>query len=534
MSRPLLSLFVLLTACSPGPGPTASAGAEVVGEPGQTFLLDGSASVAQGARYVWSVLDGTATATLIDPHQPVAFLVPESEGVYTLGLEVCDALGRCEAATTRAIVGAKARQAAFGGPSFGVGPSLGGLGKNRAPLAEASASRSLASASIIRLDGSGSTDPDGDALRYRWSFTTRPADSALTDADIQDSTSALASFKADTSGTYAVRLVVRDGLASDSALLSGIVVKIVEDSDPVDATAAPRWGDVEGADARQSAFGGPSFGGGPALGGFGKNRAPLAEASASRSLASASIIRLDGSGSTDPDGDALRYRWSFTTRPADSALTDADIQDSTSALASFKADTSGTYAVRLVVRDGLASDSALLTGIVVKIVQDDDPVDDATAAPRWGDVEGADARQAALGGASLGVGPSLGGLGKNRAPLAEASASRSLASASIIRLDGSGSTDPDGDTLRYRWSFTTRPADSALTDADIQDSTSALASFKADTSGTYGVRLVVRDGLASSSDLVPGIVVKVVEDHDPVDENTAAPRWGDVEGADGR
>ena len=42
---------------------------------------------------------------------------------------------------------------------------------------------SLASASIIRLDGSGSTDPDGDALRYRWSFTTRPADSALTDAD---------------------------------------------------------------------------------------------------------------------------------------------------------------------------------------------------------------------------------------------------------------------------------------------------------------------------------------------------------------
>jgi sirohydrochlorin ferrochelatase len=195
---------------------------------------------------------------------------------------------------------------------------LGGLGKNRAPLAKASASRSFASASIIRLDGSGSTDPDGDALRYRWSFTTRPADSALTDADIQDSTSALASFKADTSGTYAVRLVVRDGLASDSALLSGIVVKIVEDHDPVDDTTAPRWGDVEGADARQSAFGGPSFGGGPALGGFGKNRAPLAEASASRSLASASIIRLDGSGSTDPDGDALRYRWSFTTRPADS------------------------------------------------------------------------------------------------------------------------------------------------------------------------------------------------------------------------
>ena len=383
MFRPLLSLFVLLTSCAPGPSPIASAGAEVVGEPGQTFLLDGSASEAQGARYMWSVLDGPDDAHLIDPHEPVAFLVPEAEGVYTLGLEVCDALGRCEAATTRAIVGAKARQAAFGGPSLG-GPSFGGFGKNQAPQANASASRSFASMAIIRLDGSGSTDPDGDTLRYRWSFTTKPADSALTDADIQDSTSALASFKADASGTYGVRLVVRDGLASSYDLVPGIVVKVVEDHDPVDEdTTPPRWSTVEGADARQSAFGGPSFGG------FGKNQAPQATASASRSLGAGSLIRLDGSGSTDPDGDTLRYRWSFTTKPADSALTDADIQDSTSALASFKADTSGTYGVRLIVRDGVAFSSDLVPDIVVKIVQDDDPIDDT--APRWGAVEGADA-----------------------------------------------------------------------------------------------------------------------------------------------
>ncbi|MEY3209871.1 MAG: Chitinase precursor [Pseudomonadota bacterium] len=251
MFRPLLSLFVLLTSCAPGPGPSASAGAEVVGEPGQTFLLDGSTSVAEGAQYTWSVLDGPDAATLIDPHEPVAFLIPEAEGVYTLGLEVCDAVGRCEAATTRAIVGAKARQAAFGGASFGGGPSFGGFGKNKAPQAEASASRSLSSAALIRLDGSASTDPDGDTLRYRWSFTTRPAGSALTDADIVDSTSALASFKADTSGTYGVRLVVRDGFTSSSDLVPGIVVKVVEDSDPVDEdTTAPRWGAVEGAGER--------------------------------------------------------------------------------------------------------------------------------------------------------------------------------------------------------------------------------------------------------------------------------------------
>ena len=510
MLRSLLSLFVLLTSCATGPGPTASAGAEVVGELGQIFLLDGTTSAGQGVTYAWSVLDGPDDAELLDADAPVAYLLPEAEGVYTLGLEVCDSLGRCEAATTRAIVGAKARQAAFGGASFGGGPGLGGLGKNGAPLAEATASRSMGSASLIRLDATGSSDPDGDTLRYRWTFTTKPAGSTLTDADIVDNTSALASFKADASGTYGVRLVVRDGLASDTDLLPGIVVKIVEDNDPVDETTAPRWGAVEGADARKA----------KSLGGVGQNRAPSAEATASRSLGSASLIRLDATGSSDPDGDTLRYRWTFTTKPAGSTLTDADIVDNTSALASFKADASGTYGVRLVVRDGLASDTDLLPGIVVKIVEDNDPVDETTA-PRWGAVEGADARKA----------KSLGGVGQNRAPSAEATASRSLGSASLIRLDATGSSDPDGDTLRYRWTFTTKPAGSTLTDADIVDNTSALASFKADASGTYGVRLVVRDGLASDTDLLPGIVVKIVEDNDPVDETTA-PRWGAVEGAD--
>ena len=168
MFRSLLSLFPLLSACASGPGPTASAGAEVVGEPGQTFLLDGSASAAEGATYTWSVLEGPEEAPLIDADEPVAYLLPETEGVYTLGLEVCDAAGRCEAATTRALVGAKARQSAFGGASFGGGSfkGAGGFGKNQAPQAQASASRALgAFSALIRLDGSASTDPDGDTLR---------------------------------------------------------------------------------------------------------------------------------------------------------------------------------------------------------------------------------------------------------------------------------------------------------------------------------------------------------------------------------
>ncbi len=68
-------------------------------------------------------------------------------------------------------------------------------------------------------------------------------------------------------------------------------------------------------------------------------------------------------------------------RPAGSTLTDADIQDNTSALASFKADVTGTYAVRLVVRDGMLSDSVTLPGLVVGVLHDNDPLDDLGRAP---------------------------------------------------------------------------------------------------------------------------------------------------------
>ena len=109
--------------------------------------------------------------------------------------------------------------------------------------------------------------------------------------------------------------------------------------------------------------------------------------------------------------------------------------------------------------------------------------------------------------------------GKNRAPEAEASTRRSLGLGGTIQLDGTASSDPDGDSLRYRWTFTSRPAGSALTDADIVDSTSALASFSGDVKGTYGVKLVVRDGMLADSVVLPDIVLNALDDNDPLDLN---------------
>jgi hypothetical protein len=230
-----LIFVVLLTACAPATpsAPLADAGAVVAGSPGDVYLLDASSTVGEGLTFEWTIVDGPADVTLIEGDTMTPYLIPDVEGIYTVALEVCDRMGRCDVAETYALVGEAAQRR--GAPNFGA-VRFGGRpwGKNAAPVAEATASRSLGSAATVKLDGRGSSDPDGDTLRYRWSFTARPAGSSLTDADIQDNTNALASFTADVAGSYAVRLVVRDGVLSDSVTLPGLVIGVVHDDDPLD------------------------------------------------------------------------------------------------------------------------------------------------------------------------------------------------------------------------------------------------------------------------------------------------------------
>jgi hypothetical protein len=509
-----LSLLALLAGCAPTPAPVADAGALVFGSPGEVYLLDGSSSQGEGLSYSWALLDGPADAELTDADALTAYLLPTVEGVYTLSLTVCDRWDRCDEAETVALVGETAsrqRLANLGGFGRGFKP----FGKNRAPEAAGSASRSLWLGGAVKLDGRASSDPDGDSLRYRWSFTSRPAGSALTDADIVNSTSSLASFTGDVRGTYSVKLVVRDGLLADSVVLPDIVLRALDDNDPLDLNRRP--GEPRPAETAQRSSAPPFGGVGLGFKPFGKNHAPEAAGSASRSLWLGGAVKLDGRASSDPDGDSLRYRWTFTARPAGSALTDADIVNSTSSLASFTGDVRGTYGVKLVVRDGMLADSVVLPDIVLSAVHDNDPLEDLTRRP--GEPRPAETAQRSsappLGGVALDVKP----FGKNRAPEAAGSASRSLWLGGAVKLDGRASSDPDGDSLRYRWSFTSRPAGSALTDADIVNSTSSLASFTGDVKGTYGVKLVVRDGMLADSVVLPDIVLGALNDNDPLDIN---------------
>jgi hypothetical protein len=98
-------------------------------------------------------------------------------------------------------------------------------GTNIPPMANAGADRQVTAGSTVVLDGSSSSDADGDLLTYVWTLVSRPAGSLATLSSI---TAVKPTFTADTEGSYVFTLVVNDGKENSSAATVTI-----------EATAAP-------------------------------------------------------------------------------------------------------------------------------------------------------------------------------------------------------------------------------------------------------------------------------------------------------
>jgi len=79
---------------------------------------------------------------------------------------------------------------------------------------------------LATLDGTMSSDPDGDPLTYAWSLAGQPDDSTLAFT----ATTGVASFSPDVVGAYVPQLVVSDGL--DSAVLTSSVIATRADTTP--------------------------------------------------------------------------------------------------------------------------------------------------------------------------------------------------------------------------------------------------------------------------------------------------------------
>lgn len=87
-------------------------------------------------------------------------------------------------------------------------------------------------------------------------------------------------------------------------------------------------------------------------------------------------------------------------------------------------------------------------------------------------------------------------LAGNRPPVANAGADQTVAVSDRVTLDGTGSTDADGDVLLYSWSFESVPSGSRAT---LSDASALMPTFVVDVAGTYRVRLIVNDGRADGA-----------------------------------
>lgn len=270
-----------------------------------------------------------------------------------------------------------------------------------APFANAGPDQVVATNSTVTLNGSGSGDVNGDTLSFTWTLVSAPTGSTAT---LANSTTAFPTFVPNIGGDYVVQLVVSDGI-------------FTSDIDLVTITA---------------------------------NAGPVANAGADQTAVVGQVVILDGSGSSDSDGDPLFFSWTIERAPQTST---ALLDDVNTVFASFVPDVPGTYIIRLIVSDGKAFSS------------EDTMVLNVSAIPTTG------------------------------LPAANAGADLIVSLGSTVILNGRASSDPTNDPLTFLWNIVTLPSGSG---AFLNNNTSATPSFVADVVGTYIIELVVSDGILFS------------------------------------
>ena len=364
--------------------PLAEAGPDQTVLVGEIIALDGSTSSdADGdpLTYVWTITSSPAgsTATLSDVTVVSPTLIPDVAGTYVVELVVND--GTVDSAPDAVSI----------------------TTINSQPVAEAGADQSVQVTDTVQLDGSASSDVDGDALTFLWELSAVPPGSTAT---LSDPNVVTPTFVVDVPGTYVVLLTVNDGTVdSDVDFLTITTI----------------------------------------------NSAPVANAGPDQTVFVTQSALLNGTNSSDVDNDSLTFAWSFNSVPTGSAAT---LSDSTSPIPDFTVDVPGTYVVQLVVNDGTVDSTA--DTVVINTL--------------------------------------------NSAPVADAGLDQLVPNNATVQLDGSNSQDVDGDALTFQWAITTLPTGSTATVSDPQATT---PTFVADLNGLYVVQLIVNDG---TEDSVPSTV----------------------------
>ena len=285
--------------------------------------------------------------------------------------------------------------------------------ENSAPVANAGADQAVLVNDTVQLDGSGSSDVDGDSVIFNWSLVSKPNGSHAT---LSNTGIVNPGFEVDVAGTYTVQLMVNDGTVNSA---------------PDTVTIST------------------------------ENSAPVANAGADQAVLVNDTVQLDGSGSSDVDGDSVIFNWSLVSKPNGSHAT---LSNTGIVNPGFEVDVAGTYTVQLMVNDGTVNSAP-------------DTVTIST---------------------------------ENSAPVANAGADQSVLVNDTVQLDGSGSSDVDGDSVIFNWSLVSKPNGS---NATLSNTGIVNPGFEVDVAGTYTVQLMVNDGTVNSA---PDTVTISTENSAPV------------------
>ncbi|MBN2005559.1 MAG: FG-GAP repeat protein [Anaerolineae bacterium] len=418
--------------------PIANAGPDQVVEANVTVTLNGSASTDPDGNYPlayhWSQIGGTPVS--FTPNLTVTtFTAPSSPTTLIFALVVTDSLGRADPSPDTVNVAVA----------------------NHPPVADAGADQSVDTNAVVTLDGSASSDPDGDPLTYSWTQTGGPALTFSSDLSVT-------TFTAPSDpAVFTFTLAVTDSLDLPDPTPDELVVTV-------------------------------------------NNRPPVADAGSNQSVDTNAAVTLDGSASSDPDGDTpLTYGWTQTggapvsfapnlsvitfTAPSDPGiLTFALVVTDSLGLPDPTPDT-----VEITVNNrppiaNAGADQTVDTNVNVTLdgSASTDPDGDTPLAYRWTQTGGTIVTfapdlavttftappDAAVLTFTLSVTDSLGLPGLtpdevvvtvipghiNQPPVADAGPDQTVYDNVAITLNGSASSDPDGNPLAYGWAQTGGPA----------------------------------------------------------------------------
>ncbi|MBM4366766.1 MAG: hypothetical protein FJ102_11170 [Deltaproteobacteria bacterium] len=272
-----LPVYAVIDCSSDNDPPVADCGDNQSAKVGDRVDLDGSASRdPEGAElsYEWALsstpaCSGLDAADVYNGSTALASIVPDCDGTYLVSLVVSDGENWSEPSQCAVTVAAD----------------------NQPPIADAGDSEVLSPCTNeqYQLNGWGSYDPEGEELSYWWTVISAPTGSGADDTAFNDQTAANPYFQWDIVGDYTFQLQVYDGEQWGAPdVVTYTFVDVTENEKPI-ANAGDDQTITNEPDCETASYV------------FTCEDCP------------ADSVTVDGSASTDDNGDELDFYWTEST-----------------------------------------------------------------------------------------------------------------------------------------------------------------------------------------------------------------------------